>query len=277
MHNALSVFVSDWYHQAGADHPSGISGELESRVRLNTQNTLAFLARLKTKATFFILGVVAERFPELVKNIEVAGHEVASMGFRYREVFRHTEYSFRDDLRKSLELLRSISGTPVQGYHAPDFSIIPRVHWALDMLGEEGVKYDCSLFPVHHWRFGNPHTPRVLYRVRPNVIECPPTTLRMAWTNVSVAGSRGLCRWPSWLVRSMVERLNRQGMACHFFVHVWEFDEDLPKIPVSLWRRWAEFADNGLVQSRLTDLLSHFQFVPVWEVVERTIGEDEIL
>ena len=140
MVNALGIDVEEWYHLCGANMPVDFSRDYPSRVIENTEKILALLQQCRTKATFFILGCVAEKFPGIVKAIDNAGHEVASHGYRHLEIFKHTRDSFREDIRKSNGILNGITGKSVLGYRAPGFSIINSSLWAIDILAEEKIQ-----------------------------------------------------------------------------------------------------------------------------------------
>ncbi len=277
MHNALAVYVCEWYHIAGLGLPTGMHPEYESRVEANTQNALAILGKLQTKATFFVLGCVAEKFPDTVKKIEQAGHEVAAMGYRYRPVYDHTSFSFRDDLKKCLRILEDIVQEKILGYRAPDFSITNRSKWAIDILCEEGIKYDCSIVPVRHSRYGIPSSPRVHYRIKENLIEFPPSVIRMLGQNFLMGGERAYKSLPYGLIKHEINTLNKQNIPAHNYFYVWELDETRPRVAMPFLRRLVECPFPQQVKNKITRLLSDFQYAPVWNILEKTIGEDEVI
>lgn len=267
MLNALGVDVEEWYHLCDANMPTDLSDTYESRVVDNTDRMLKILDNLQTKATFFVLGVVAERFPHIIKKINDTGHEVASHGYLHREVFKHTEHSFRADLQKSKEVLEAITKKPVLGYRAPGFSITKDSLWALDILVEEGIQYDCSIFPIRHPRYGIPSAPRVPYRVRPELVEFPPSTVRLLGENFAVAGGAYLRMLPYKLIKIAVEDLNNRNIAVNSYIHVWEIDTAQPKLKLPFRRYVSHYAGIKTAQDKFESLLADFQFAPISQVI----------
>lgn len=268
MVNALGIDVEEWYHLCGVNMPTDLSDAYESRVVENTERMLKILDALQTKATFFVLGVVAERFPHIVKNINDAGHEVASHGYLHLEVFKHTEHSFRADLKKSMEILEEITKKPVVGYRAPGFSITRDSLWVLDILADEGIQYDCSIFPIRHPRYGIPSAPRIPYRVRPELVEFPPSTFRLLGENFPIAGGAYLRLLPYKWIKAAIENLNNRYIAVNSYIHVWEIDTQQPKLKLPLKRYVSHYAGTKTAQEKFENLLADFQFAPVAQVIQ---------
>src|SRR5688572_32031711 len=172
--NAMSIDVEDYFHVSVFDGivPRSQWESMESRVCANTERLLEIFDEYEVKSTFFVLGWVGERHPQLVKVIAARGHEVASHGYAHRLVYDQTRAAFREDVRKAKALLEDASGRAVSGYRAPSYSVTPRSLWALDILIEEGYRYDSSIFPIRHDRYGIPVSPR-----RPFMIEREPGAL----------------------------------------------------------------------------------------------------
>jgi len=267
MVNALGIDVEEWYHLCGLNMPTGVSDDYQSRVMRNTERILKLLEKLETKATFFILGILAEKFPALVQEINDAGHEVASHGYHHLEIGKHTKESFREDLIKSMDVLQSITGKPVLGYRAPGFSIMRETLWAIDILVEQKIQYDCSIFPIHHPRYGIPAAPRVGYRIRPQLIELPPSTVRIFGENFAVAGGAYLRFLPYRFLRNAVHGLNKQGIAANSYLHVWEIDPEQPKLKLPLNRYLMHYWGIKTAQQKFEALLADFQFVPISKVI----------
>ena len=268
MINALGIDVEEWYHLCGLNLPVGISDQYQSRVMKNTDRMLKLLERLQTKATFFVLGVVAEKFPALVKDIVNAGHEVGSHGYRHIEVYRHTQESFKDDLKRSIEILQGITGKPILGYRAPGFSITRETLWAIDILIENKIEYDCSIFPIRHPRYGIPSAPRVGYRIRPDLVELPPSTVRILRENFAVAGGAYLRFLPYRFLQKAVKSLNEKGIPANSYLHVWEIDPDQPKLKIPFKRHISHYWGLGTAQEKFEKLLADFQFVPISKVIK---------
>jgi polysaccharide deacetylase family protein (PEP-CTERM system associated) len=219
----VSIDVEDW-PQSTWDH----SLEITERAAANTERVLEILAARKTRATLFVLGKLAERFPELVRRMAAAGHEIASHGYGHVETFLKTPEEFREDVRRSKELLEDLTGQAVRGYRAPDFSIRGDTLWGLEMLAEVGYEYDSSIFPILQTRYGIDGWPTDPVRVRlpsgRTIVELPIATLDLFGRRLPVAGGgyHRLLPWPAirWAIaRSLVER--KTFMA---YCHPYEFD-----------------------------------------------------
>lgn len=267
MVNALGIDVEEWYHLCGIDMPTGLDDKYQSRVVANTERMLKTLEIMQTKATFFVLGVVAERFPDLIKKIDAAGHEIASHGYRHLEVFKHTPTSFKDDVHHSIEILKNITGKPVLGYRAPGFSIVKESLWAIDILLNEGIKYDCSIFPIRHPRYGIPAAPRIPYHLRPDLIEFPPSTVRFFGENFPIAGGAYFRLLPYKFIKMAVESLNNRGIAVNSYLHVWETDVSQPKLKIPFNRKFTHYAGIKKTEANFESLLSDFQYAPISKVI----------
>jgi polysaccharide deacetylase family protein (PEP-CTERM system associated) len=233
-------------------------------VVANTERLLRIFDELGIKITFFVLGWVAERFPELVRTIAAERHEVASHGYAHRLVYDLTPRMFRDDVRKSKELLEAAAGQPVLGYRAPSYSVTPKSLWALDVLIEEGFRYDASIFPIHHDRYGIPLSPRhpyVLSRQRGDIIEVPATTVQWGPFNFPVAGGGYFRILPYEWTRFGIARVNRvERRPAIFYMHPWEIDPEQPRLSGSLLSRFRHYRNLSQTEARLRQLLADFQF-----------------
>lgn len=268
MVNALGIDVEEWYHICGLNMPSDLSNQYESRIEDNIKRMLDVLHELQTKATFFVLGVIAEKYPDAIRKINDAGHEIASHGYRHLEVHKQTPDMFRVDLKKSMEILKGITGKPVLGYRAPDFSIINKTLWAVDILIQEGIKYDCSIFPVRHPRYGIPAAPRVPYRLHGELIEFPVSTIRFAGENFPVAGGAYFRFLPYNWIKAAFEQLNQQGIIVNSYIHVWELDSKQPKLKIPLKRSFAHYTGLEKMQEKFENLLADFQYAPLGKIIE---------
>ena len=212
--NAMSVDVEDYFQVSAFDTVvSRASWDTrESRVVQNTDRLLDLFARQGVRATFFVLGWVAERFPALVRDIAARGHEIASHGYHHQLLYTLTPEQFRDDVRSAKAALESASGGSVVGYRAPSFSIITSSLWALDVLMEEGYIYDASIFPVHHDRYGIPDAKRHVHRLERAagpIIEVPASTVRVGGVNLPIAGGGYFRLLPYAWTRWGIGRVNR--------------------------------------------------------------------
>ena len=270
--NALTIDVEDYFHVSAFDDVvdrSSWDGR-ERRVVVNTDRLLALLDRAQVRATFFVLGWVADREPALVRRIAAAGHEVACHSYAHRLVYDLTPDAFRDDLRRAKACIEEASGLPVIGYRAPSYSITARSLWALDALVEEGFRYDASIFPVHHDRYGIPDAPRhahQLERAAGSFLEIPPATLQRAGLNLPVAGGGYFRLLPySWTRYGLGSLNRREGVPGVFYLHPWEIDPDQPRLPVPWLTRVRHYRNLHRTEPRLGRLLADFRFAPVASV-----------
>ncbi|MDQ5926431.1 MAG: hypothetical protein QG554_1373, partial [Pseudomonadota bacterium] len=209
--NALTIDVED-YFQVSAFAPYIRRSEWdkrECRVERNVGRILDMLAEQNTHATFFTLGWIAQRYPHLVRRIAEAGHEVASHGYGHERVSDLTPEDFAQDIRAAKHLLEDLSGAAVTGYRAPSFSIGQGNLWALDVLQQEGYRYSSSIYPIQHDHYGMPDAPRFAHRIREDLIEVPPTTLRMFNRNLPSSGGGYFRLFPYALSRWMLRQVNQ--------------------------------------------------------------------
>jgi len=271
--NALSVDVEDYFHVSVFDGiiPRHRWNELESRVTANTDRLLGILADANVRGTFFVLGWVAERFPELVARIAAQQHEIASHGSSHRLVYDQTPEAFRVDVRRAKRVLEDASGVAVDGYRAPSYSITPRSLWAIDILIEEGYRYDASIFPIFHDRYGIPVSPRHPYRFVRNagaLVEVPGSTVRVGPLNLPIAGGGYFRILPYVWTRWGISRLNRvERQPAVFYLHPWDIDPDQPRLPGGLSSRFRHYRNLHQTEGRLRALLGDFRFAPVRDVL----------
>src|SRR5688572_8791451 len=253
----MTVDVEDYYHVSVFEGsvPRNQWESLESRVVRNTERLLDLFDEHAVRGTFFVLGLVAERYPSLVRSIATRGHELASHGYAHRLVYEQTPDAFRDDVRRSKAILEEQSGRRINGYRAPSFSVTERSLWALDVLLEEGFRYDASIFPIRHDRYGIPDAPRwphAIARAGGSLFEVPGSTVRLGGTNLPVAGG-GYFRilpyaWTRWGMR----RVNQvEGQPAVFYLHPWEIDPEQPRLPASVLGRFRHYRNLHLTEARL--------------------------
>ncbi len=277
--NALTVDVEDYYQVEAftdvvrqEDWPNW-----ESRVVRNTQLLLETFAQHNVRGTFFILGYVAEKHPELVQEIAAAGHEVACHSYHHRLVYTQTPDEFRQDLRQAKQRLEDLIGAAVVGYRAPSYSITAQSLWALDILIEEGFAYDSSIFPVHHDRYGMPDAerfPHILARPTGEIIEFPPSTVRLGGMNWPISGGGYFRLFPYFLFRRGWQMINsREAEAGIFFLHPWEVDPAQPLVPGKRINIWRHRVNLKHTEAKLARLLADFAFAPVQQVLaNRNLG-----
>jgi polysaccharide deacetylase family protein (PEP-CTERM system associated) len=269
--NGLSFDVEDWFHvenMKGTISPEDWDS-CDLRVVESTRRILRLLDEKRIRATFFVLGWVAERCPSLVEEIHGEGHEIASHGYGHDLVYRHTVESFEGDVRRSIDILRGITGEEVMGYRAPSFSITPRSEWAVDVLGDLGFRYDSSIFPTSfHNRYGFNGVSRFPFRFANGLIEMPLSTYRLPWANLPLAGGGYFRLYPYPFFRHLCRCLNRQGKAIVFYLPPWELDPGQPKMDIGLNHRFRHYVNLNGTEERVRRFLGEFEFSPLGELVQ---------
>ena len=271
--NAPTVDVEDYFHVAALSETISPQdwGSMECRVEANTERLLELFDTHSAKATFFILGWVAERYPQLVRRIYQAGHEVASHGYSHQLVYSQTPEVFREETFKSKALLEDIIGKPVLGYRAASYSITAQSRWALDILCDAGFIYDSSIFPVHHDRYGMPGTPELPYRLitdqKQEIVEFPLSTLNLMNRKIPIAGGGYFRLFPYWFSRWGLSSINRKGEPFIFYLHPWEIDPGQPRVKASWFSRFRHYNNLDVCYSRLEKLMESFQFTTVADVL----------
>ena len=248
---------------------------MEYRVEANTQRILGLLSRHNARATFFTLGWVAEKSPELVRAIQKEGHEIASHGYSHQLVYNQTPEVFREETRRSKAILEDITGEPITGYRAASYSITNVSRWALDILAEEGFTWDSSIFPVHHDRYGMPDSPRWPHTLTTDeghtLAEFPLSTLKFPGYTLPIAGGGYFRLFPYWFSRWGLGSINRQGQPFVFYLHPWEVDPGQPRLDVKWFSRFRHYNNLDVCEQRLSKLLGHFPFTTMSNVL-RTQG-----
>jgi polysaccharide deacetylase family protein (PEP-CTERM system associated) len=273
--NAFSVDVEDYYQvlvfQRGI--PRSEWEGFPSRVEANTRRILDLLDEQGVKGTFFCLGCVAERHPDLVREIARRGHEVGSHGWSHTPITRLDPSSFSDEATRSKALLEDLSGSEVSGFRAPSFSIVEGTRWALDVLLDAGYGYDSSIFPVRHPDYGIPGSPTAIHRVATpsgrQILEFPMTVVRLWGRTVPVSGGGYFRLLPYGVTRWGIGRVNRERRPAVFYLHPWEVDPEQPDLRDRTSRLGAFRHYTGLRRTlpRLTRLLERFTFAPVRDVL----------
>jgi polysaccharide deacetylase family protein (PEP-CTERM system associated) len=262
--NALTIDVED-YFQVSAFAPHIARSEWntrECRVERNINCVLQMLADHDTKATFFTLGWIAERYPQLVRLIVAQGHELASHGYGHERATDQTEQAFFTDIHLAKIILEDLSGMTVQGYRAPSFSIGSANLWAFDCLARAGYRYSSSVYPIRHDHYGMPDSPRFAYEVRPGLIEIPITTLRVLKRNLPSSGGGYFRLLPYVVSRWMLGRVNASDRESGvFYFHPWEIDTEQPRIAgISSKTRFRHYLNIDRMEGRLNRLLSDFDW-----------------
>ncbi len=261
--NALTIDVEDYFQvSAFAPHiPRNEWPTRECRVERNVDRILALLDEHGTKATFFTLGWIAERYPETVRRIVAEGHELASHGYGHERASEQTESAFFSDINLAKLILEDLVGTEVKGYRAPSFSIGQHNLWAFECLERAGYLYSSSIYPIRHDHYGMPDAPRHAHAIG-GLLEIPATTLRFLNRNWPASGGGYFRLMPYGLSRWMLQRINRiDQLPAVFYFHPWEIDDEQPRIPgISHKTRFRHYVNIGRMESRLQRLLGDFSW-----------------
>ena len=257
--NALTIDVEDYFQvSAFAPYIRRDDWDLcECRVERNVDRILALLDEEGAQATFFTLGWVAERYPQMVRRIVAQGHELASHGFGHQRVSDLSQTDFRDDVVCAKRVLEDTGGVEVLGYRAPSFSIGERNLWALDVLADTGHRYSSSIYPVRHDHYGSPDAPRFAHPVREGLIEVPPTTLRVFSRNLPSSGGGYFRLLPYAFSRWMLSSVNRrENESAIFYFHPWEIDAEQPRVPgIDMKTRFRHYVNIERNEAKLRRLL----------------------
>ena len=262
--NAMTIDVEDYFQvSAFAPHIDRSSWDSrECRIERNIGRILEMLDANGTKATFFTLGWIAQRYPALVRSIVESGHELASHGYGHDRASDLSEVNFTEDIVSAKKLLEDIGGVEVKGYRAPSFSIGAGNLWAFDCLAKAGYRYSSSVYPIRHDHYGMPDSPRHAYQVRPNLLEVPITTLRAFNRNFPSSGGGYFRLLPYQLSRWMLSRVNQEdGQAGIFYFHPWEIDTGQPRIAgIGSKTRFRHYVNIERMERRIGRLLKDFRW-----------------
>lgn len=267
--NALTIDVEDYFHVeafAGVIDRRDWEGH-PRRVARNTDRLIDVLGEAGVTGTFFMLGWVAERHPDLVRRIVAAGHELASHGSDHHRADRQSRDEFRADVRRCKALLEDTGGVAILGYRAPTFSVGRRSRWVHAILAEEGFRYSSSVYPIAHDLYGEPDAPRHPFCPQPGFVEIPLTTVRIFGRNLPTAGGGYFRLLPYRLTRWALRKAgNELRGPCIFYVHPWEIDPDQPRqSQAPRLSRFRHYVNLGRTEGRLRRLLRDFS----WERMDR--------
>jgi len=261
MLNAFTVDVEDYFQVENFAHAITRQDweRFESRIVPNTRRVLDLLARHGVRGTFFILTWNAERIPDLVREIQGAGHEIAAHGHEHRLVYEQTPDEFTADIEQSRRVLAGLTGAPVLGYRAPSYSITAASRWAFARLVAAGFVYDSSVYPIRRRRYGIPSAPRHPFSID-GLVEFPMTTLRVGRVNIPAASGGYLRLLPLGISRAAIAQQNRAGHPAVVNVHPWELDSEQPRIGGGHLGGFTHYANLTQTAARLSALLREFRF-----------------
>jgi polysaccharide deacetylase family protein (PEP-CTERM system associated) len=266
MRNLLSIDLEDWFCVSNFDDmlPRDVWDLCELRVEASTRRVLELFDRRGAKATFFVLGWIAERVPELIESIAAAGHEIACHGYHHHRLGMLDAERLDADLDSALRILRGITGSEIAGYRAPSFSLTNDTMWAVPVLQRHGFRYDSSIFPFGaHPEYGIADAPLDPYWLAEGLLEVPMTVLEIAGRRVPCTGGGYFRLYPYALSRSLIHRANASGRPAIFYAHPWEFDPEQPRMPLPGLKRFRHYNDLNRTLSRLDRLLGDFEWQPM--------------
>jgi polysaccharide deacetylase family protein (PEP-CTERM system associated) len=271
MKNVMSVDVEDWFcvYNMSRLIPYSDWESCESRVERSTLLLLDLFRRHRVEATFFVLGWVADRFPDLVKEIERGGHEVASHGYSHRLLTFMRPEEFRVDLQRSLEVLAKATSQEVRGFRAPSFSLTRETLWAVDILKESGIQYDSSVFPVgFHPEYGIANADLRPHQLAEGMTELPMAVAEVLGMKIPCSGGGYFRLYPYAVTRWLMRKCNEQGRPVIFYVHPWEADPGQPRISGMPWSaRFRHYNNLEATEERLERLLGDFSFTSARKLI----------
>jgi polysaccharide deacetylase family protein (PEP-CTERM system associated) len=273
--NAMTIDVEDYFQVSAfaKDINKENWSDFESRVERNTHKILDILHERTITATFFVLGWVAERYPNLIKGIHELGHEVACHGYSHDLVYNQTIDQFTEETKRAKTIIEDIIGESVNGYRAASYSITKKSIWALDVLVELGFKYDSSVYPILHDRYGIPGSDIDIYnhstRNGGSIIEIPLSTIGFTRKRFPIGGGGYFRIFPYWLTRAGLRLINnKSNRPFIFYLHPWEIDVHQPRIKSNFLSEFRHYNNLDKVENRLNQLLVDFKFSSMKALLE---------
>lgn len=274
----MTIDVEDYFHVSAFARTIDPKtwDQWPCRVEQNTRALLELFNLKNVSATFFVLGWVAERYPMLVKEIQTAGHEIASHGYSHQLVYGQTPEVFKEETYKSKTILEDITGQPITGYRAASYSVTNASLWALDILTDLGFTWDSSIFPTHHDTYGIADSPEEPYTLitknGKNLVEFPLTTAKVGKLSIPAAGGGYFRQYPYWLSKKLFNRSNHNNTKpAIFYLHPWEIDPEQPRVPnASRFSRFRHYTNLKKCFNRLERMLDDFEFTTVGNVLAQT-------
>jgi len=271
----MTVDVEDYFHVSAFEKVIQKKDwdNLELRVERNTFRLLEVFAEHNVKSTFFTLGWVAEKCPNLIKAIVEQGHELASHGYSHKRAVIMTPEEFKDDVRRSKEALEDISGSSIIGYRAPSFSVNDSNVWVYEILKELGFQYSSSTYPINHDLYGVPKWPRFKYQREEGIIEIPIPTIRKNGTNMGIGGGGYFRLYPYWMSKSRINKYhNQENKPYSFYFHPWEIDPEQPKVAgASLKSKVRHYINLSRMESKIVNLLKDYK----WDTMANVYLKEE--
>lgn len=272
--NILTVDLEDWFvvENLKQELSSDQWDQYPSRIEKTTHRLLELFAKYDTRATFFVLGWIADKFPDLINEIAGSGHEIACHSFTHTRVDQLGQEAFREDTLRAMDAITKAAGIIPIGYRAPSWSINSSIPWALETLAELGFKYDSSIFPIKHDIYGEPSAPRRIFRKKlkngRTIFEIPASTVKLFGKNMPVCGGGYLRHSPYWYTARMVRKLNKENLPAVVYMHPWELDEDQPRVEgLSMFQKFRQYGSISILRRKIEKLLSEFDFLPASDYI----------
>jgi len=271
--DALSFDIEDWFHiveiESLAD-PETWGGK-ESLVERYTEWIIETVTAAGVRCTFFVLGWIAERYPQLVASMTAHGHEVGSHSYWHRKVYELDEATFREDMQRSIDVIEAAAGQKVIGFRAPSFSMTPGTEWAFDVLHDLGIRYDASLFPASraHGGYPCPEGPHIFEGApsgRP-MPELPMSIMRIGPKRLPFSGGGYLRLLPMSVIRRGFHQQHRRGLPAVIYLHPRDFAPDCPRVPMPLHRRFKCYVNTRGTKAKLHALLDRYTFASCSDVL----------
>ncbi len=278
--NALTIDVEDYFQVSAFSNIINKKNwdEKECRIEKNIDNIISILDLKKIKATFFTLGWIAERYPSMIKKILMEGHELASHGYAHEKVSEISKSDFYQDVTRAKGILEDIGGKQINGYRAPSFSIAEKNFWAMEILSETGHRYSSSIYPVKHDHYGSPNAPRFPYKVFSELLEVPPTTVKLFGRNFPASGGGYFRLLPYSISKKMLDHVNSsENKPVVFYFHPWEIDSHQPKISnLSIKTRFRHYKNIEKMEEKIKKLVEDFHWDRMDNIFLKKISVEKI-
>ncbi len=267
--NALSIDVEDWFHVLDISASVNLDqwDRMENRVVPNTLELLDVLSEHgEVRCTFFVLGWVAERYPDLIREIKQRGHEIASHGYAHVLAYQQNQSEFRDDVRKSKSIIERVAQVEVIGYRVPGFSIKGESLWAIDILHDQGFLYDSSIFPARRGHGGMNNAPIYPYQYENGLWEFPISVVEISRLRIPFSGGGYFRLLPYYMIRRFIKRVNAGGHPVVLYLHPRDIDSGQPRLPMPINRSLKCYVNLHIAKTKLCKMLDEFSFAPMCEV-----------
>lgn len=278
--NALTIDVEDYFQVSAFSNIINKKNwdEKECRIEKNIDNIISILDLKKIKATFFTLGWIAERYPSMIKKILMEGHELASHGYAHEKVSEISKSDFYQDVTRAKGILEDIGGKQINGYRAPSFSIAEKNFWAMEILSETGHRYSSSIYPVKHDHYGSPNAPRFPYKVFSELLEVPPTTVKLFGRNFPASGGGYFRLLPYSISKKMLDHVNSsENKPVVFYFHPWEIDIHQPRISnLSIKTRFRHYKNIEKMEEKIKKLVEDFHWDRMDNIFLKKISVEKI-